>query len=154
MDGFSDFQNIYIDPESFNFWKNNGYYREGTILVKEIIAAAEQTDLPIGKTYLQGKVLRLSAMVKDTIKFPDVPGGWEDFSYTNEDGTFKKYSNPIGEAKGCIECHKLTKEGSGPFSEHHIVLRDAKNFGKGNPENLDDRSQLPSNKIKLLRDLK
>jgi len=153
MDGFSDFQNIYIDPISFEFWKNKGYFREGTIIVKEIIAASEETNLPIGKTYLQAQVLRLSAMIKDTTRFPDAPGGWEYFSYTNEDGTFKKYSNPIGN-KGCIACHKLTNEGSGPFVEHHMILREARGFGNGNPENLDDRSILPSHNIKLLRDLK
>lgn len=153
MTGFSDFQNIYIDPISFSFWKEYGYFKEGTVLVKEVIAAAEEMDFPIGKTYSQGKVLRLSAMVKDTVRFPNVPGGWEYFTYTNKDGTFKKKSEPVGD-KGCIECHKLSKAGSGPFYEHHAPLRDAKGFGKGSPENLDDRSVLPSEKIRLLRDVK
>jgi len=154
MIAFTDFQNIYIDPVSFAFWKENGYFREGTILVKEIIAAIDETNISIGKTYLQGKVLRTSALVKDSIRFPDVPGGWEYFTFTNEDGTYKKKSEPVGLKKGCIQCHMLTEAGSGPFAEHHAPLRDAKKFGKGSPENLDDRSVLPSENLKLLRDLK
>jgi len=151
-DGFSDFQNVYIDPVSFEFWKENGYFREGTILVKEVIAAIDQTDIPIGTTLLQGKVLRASAMVKDTVRFPDAPGGWEYFSFTNPDGTFKKQTNKVGVERACIACHALTKAGHGPFVEHQAPLRDAQGFGKGSPENLDDRSSLPSNQLKLLRD--
>ncbi|WP_048506802.1 cytochrome P460 family protein [Chryseobacterium angstadtii] len=137
---FPDFQNIYIDPESYEYWKENGYFREGTIFVKELIRKGD-TISPIGKGFYQGEAYSLSATIKDTVRFPNSPGGWEYFKYTDyEKGILTESSPALGGS--CISCHSNAKAGYGPFHELYMVLRDAKKAGKNNPENLNTRGGL------------
>lgn len=137
---FPDFQNIYIDPESYQFWKENGYYREGTILVKELIRKGD-TVAPIGKGYWEGEAYSLSATIKDTARFPHAPGGWEYFKFADyTKGVLSETSPVLGGA--CISCHSAAKEGYGPFTELYMPMRDARGFGKGNPENSNKRKGL------------
>lgn len=137
---FPDFQNIYIDPESYAFWKKNAYYREGTIFVKELIRKGD-TISPIGKGFFQGDAYSLSATIKDSVRFPEAPGGWEYFKYTNYDkGTLTESSLQLGGA--CISCHSNTKAGYGPFTEFYMPMREAKGFGDNSPENLNTRKGL------------
>lgn len=137
---FPDFQNIYIDPESYAFWKKNGYYREGTMFVKELIRKGD-TISPIGKGFFQGDAYSLSATIKDSVRFPEAPGGWEYFKFTDyEQGILAEASPKLGGA--CITCHSNAKAGYGPFTEFYMPLRDAKGFGDDNPENLNIRKGL------------
>lgn len=150
---FPDFQNIYIDPVSYEFWKNNGYFREGTVMVKELLHATDQKTLPIGTGFVQGNSYDIAVTIKDTVRFPDVPGGWEYFHFgEDENGNYADFSKKIGKSDGCIACHSQAKAGYGPFPELYAPLRDAKGFGKGNPENLKNKKDLPSNQLKLLKD--
>lgn len=130
---FPDFQNIYIDPESYAFWKENGYYREGTIMVKELIRKGD-TVSPIGRGFWQGEAYSLSATVKDTIRFPDAPGGWQYFKYTDYEKGLLTDASPMLGGK-CISCHSNTKAGYGPFIELYMPMRDARGYGKDDPEN-------------------
>jgi len=137
---FPDFQNIYIDPESYRFWKENGFYREGTIFVKELLRRGD-TVSPIGKGFFQGNHYSLSATIKDTIRFPDVPGGWQYFKFTNYEAMNLNPSSPaLGAA--CYTCHSHTAKGYGPFTELYPILLDARNYGKDNPENRNTRKGL------------
>lgn len=137
---FPDFQNIYIDPESYQFWKENGYFREGTILVKELIRKGD-TISPIGRGFYQGEAYSLSATIKDTARFPDAPGGWQYFKYTDYEKGILTETSPMLGAK-CISCHSNAKAGYGPFVELYTVMHDAKGFGKDNPENGNTRPGL------------
>lgn len=148
---FPDFQNIYIDPVSYNFWKENGYYREGTMFVKELIRKGETTS-PIGNGFFQGEAYSLSATIKDTLRFPNAPDGWEYFKYTDyEKGLLTDVSKPLGGS--CISCHHQTKAGYGPFTEFYLPLRDAKNYGIDNPENLNTRKGLSAKMSESMREL-
>lgn len=145
---FPDFQNIYIDPESYRFWKENGYYRNGTIFVKELIHQGDSIS-PIGKGFFQGEAYSVAAAIKDSIRFPDVPGGWQYFDYFSKDGVLLGTSPALGGA--CISCHAKAAAGYGAFTEFYLPLRDAKGFGKGNPENLDTRKTAISNAMKEIK---
>ena len=150
---FPDFQNVYIDPVSYEFWKNNGYFREGTIMIKELLHATDQTSLPIGTGFVQGNAYDIAVTIKDTVRFPNVPGGWEYFHFgEDENGDYDDFASNIGKKDGCIACHSQAKAGYGPFPELYAPLRDAKGIGKNNPENLKNRKTLPSNQLKLLKD--
>lgn len=137
---FPDFQNIYIDPESYEFWKENGYYREGTIMVKELIRKGD-TIAPIGRGFFQGEAYSLSATIKDTARFKDMPGGWQYFKYADYEKGLLTESSPMLGTK-CTGCHSRSQAGLGPFTEYYLVLRDAKSIGKENPENLATRKGL------------
>ena len=137
---FPDFQNVYIDPDGFKFWQEKGYFKDGTILVKELIRQGE-TDSPVGKGFFQGEAYSFSATVKDSKRFPDAPGNWQYFKLADyEKGVLTKTSAALG--GGCIACHAKAKAGNGPFVELYMPMRDAKGFGKGAPENLDTRGGL------------
>ncbi len=147
---FPDFQNIYIDPPSYAFWKENGYYREGTIFVKELIRKGE-TVSPIGKGFWQGEAYSLSATVKDSTRFSYAPGGWEYFKFTDYDkGVLTASSPALG--GNCINCHSRTEAGYGPFTDLYMPLRDAKKFGKGAPENEQTRKGLAARMPALLQE--
>jgi len=137
---FPDFQNIYIDPESYTFWKENGYYRNGTIFVKELIRKGD-TIAPIGRGFFQGEAYSLSATIKDSVRFPDAPGGWQYFKFTDYKSGVLTASSPMLGGK-CISCHSNAQAGYGPFTEFYLPLRDAKGYGKDNPENSDKRKGL------------
>lgn len=150
---FPDFQNVYIDPVSFDFWKENGYFREGTVMVKELLWATKQRTLPIGQGFVQGDAYDIAVTVKDTLRFPDVPGGWEYFHFgEDEGGNYKESTVVVGKSLGCIACHSRSEAGYGPFPELYAPLRDAKKFGKDSPENLKNRGSLPSGKLDHLVD--
>lgn len=137
---FPDFQNVYIDPVGYRFWKQNGYFRDGTIFVKELIRKGE-TNSPVGTGFFQGEAYSLSITVKDSKRYPDAPGGWQYFKFADyEKGVLTKTSAALG--GGCIACHASAKAGHGPFVELYMPMRDAKGFGKGSPENLDTRPGL------------
>lgn len=143
---FPDFQNIYIDPDSYRFWKENGYYRNGTIFVKELIHTGD-TISPIGKGFYQGDAYSVAATIKDSVRFPEAPGGWEYFDYSLEKGVLPETSPALGGS--CIECHSKSAAGHGAFTELYLPMRDAKGFGKGNPENLNTRkSSMPNSSMK------
>ena len=137
---FPDFQNIYIDPESFKFWKQNGTYREGTILVKELIRKGP-TESPIGKGFWQGDYYSISATIKDSKRFPKAPGGWGYFKFTNPATGKLNPTSPLLQG-ACVACHAQAAAGNGPFTELYAPMRDAKGFGSGSPEDLDTRKGL------------
>jgi hypothetical protein len=137
---FPDFQNVYMDPEGYQFWKENGYYKEGTIFVKELLRKGD-TISPIGRGFYQGAHYSLSATIKDTLRFPDVKGGWQYFKFTNYKQQLLNGTSPALGGK-CISCHKASKLGYGPFTEYYPILLDAKNYGKDNPENRATRAGL------------
>lgn len=137
---FPDFQNVYIDPESYAYWKEEGHFREGTILVKELLRKGDTTS-PIGNGFYQGPHYSLSATVKDSKRFPEMPGGWQYFKFTDYEKMLLNPSSPaLGEA--CHSCHAKSKKGYGPFTEFYPVLLDAQNYGQDNPENRNTRKGL------------
>lgn len=137
---FPDFQNVYMDPESYQFWKENGYYKEGTIFVKELLRKGD-TISPIGRGFYQGPHYSLSCTIKDTVRFPDVKGGWQYFKFTNYKKQLLDETSPALGGK-CIGCHSASNGGYGPFTEFYPILLDAKNYGKDNPENRNTRAGL------------
>jgi len=139
---FPDFQNIYIDPESYQFWKENGYYREGTIFAKELMREGDSLS-HIGRGFYQGDFYSLAFTIKDTVRFPYAKGGWEYFDFTNFETLLLDETSAVLGVKGeCFSCHNVNKDGQGPYTEFYPILLDAKNYGKGNPESKSERAGL------------
>ena len=40
---FPEFHNVYIDPVSWAYWKDNGKFRDGTIIIKELVGVGSQS---------------------------------------------------------------------------------------------------------------
>ena len=77
---FPEFHNVYIDPASFASYKKSGEFPEGTVVLKELVSVGSK-EMPSGKGYFQGDFVSLEAMVKDTKRFQEEPGGWAFFRF-------------------------------------------------------------------------
>ena len=56
---FPEHHNVYIDPKSWEHWKETGTFRDGTILVKELVSVGSKAAVS-GQGYFQGEFIGLS----------------------------------------------------------------------------------------------
>jgi hypothetical protein len=135
---FPEFHNVYIDPVSYQEYKQTGKFRDGTILVKELLSVGGK-EATSGKGYFQGAFIGLEAELKSSQHFPQEPGNWAYFSFTHKDGaTLKKKAKAFPTAS-CNACHAAAAKDDFVFMQYYPVLGAAKN-AKMNPENKDRRS--------------
>ncbi|MBL4605710.1 MAG: cytochrome P460 family protein, partial [Flavobacteriaceae bacterium] len=75
---FPEFHNVYISPESYNHWKKNGTWKDGTILIKELVSVGTKAAVS-GNGYFMGEFIGLEATIKSKKHFPNEPGNWAYF---------------------------------------------------------------------------
>jgi len=120
---FPEFHNVYIHPEDYGYWEANGAFRDGTILVKELVSVGS-TQAVSGKGYFQGEFQGLEAAVKDSKAFPDEPGNWAYFSFGHAlplAATAKAFATAQ-----CNSCHQASAAEDFVFTQYYPVLRAAK----------------------------
>jgi hypothetical protein len=100
---FPEFHNTYMDPDSFAYVEKTGEYRDGTVIVKELLSVGskEQTS---GKGYFQGEFIGLEVSIKDSKRFPNEPGNWAYFSFGHKYPL--KTEAAISAAASCNSCHE------------------------------------------------
>lgn len=119
---FPEFHNVYIDPLSFSAYKQSGEFPEGTVILKELVSVGSKA-MDSGAGYFQGEFVSLEAMVKDTKRFQEEPGGWAFFRF----GEAPNYK-PTGarmKTASCNSCHAGASEDY-VFTDTYPVLRAAK----------------------------
>jgi hypothetical protein len=121
---FPEFHNVYIDIASYDEYAKTGKYREGTVLVKELVAVGGKS-ASSGKGYFQGEFIGLEAVVKSSKHFPEEPGHWAFFSFTAEKGQPEIQTAKAFPTASCNSCHAGAQEDY-VFSEYYPVLRAAK----------------------------
>ena len=77
---FPDFHAVYIDPESYAEYEKTGKFRDGTVMVKELVAVGAK-EASSGKGYFMGDFIGLETAIKDSKRFKDEPGNWGYFSF-------------------------------------------------------------------------
>ncbi len=135
---FPEFHNVYLDRLSYEQYKQTGKFRDGAIIVKELVGVGTKASFS-GKGYFQGEYLGVEAMIKSAERFPREPGNWGFFRFTDEEaaaqgrlGSPKEVASAAPTAS-CTTCH--TSGGQDyVFTQHYPVLRAARN-AKDNPEN-------------------
>lgn len=136
---FPEFHNVFIDPVSYEHYKETGTWREGTILVKELVSVGTKAAVS-GNGYFMGDFIGLEATIKSSEYFPEEPGNWAYFSFTNPETGILKSVAAAFETNSCNACHNTSASDDFVFTQHYPVLRAAKNVGKGiNPENSSQR---------------
>ena len=118
---FPEFHNVYIDPTSWNHWKKTGEFRDGTIIVKELVSVGAKESAS-GHGYFQGEFNGIAATVKDSKRYPDRPGNWAYFTF---DG-YEAKQGAIQADEACAACHKANAAQDMVFIQHYPVLRAAK----------------------------
>lgn len=120
---FPDFHNVYIHPGDYAHWKQTGKFRDGTVIVKELVAVGTK-QATSGKGYFMGDFIGLETLVKDSKRFANEPGNWAFFSFGH------KY--PLAESTApqpsfaCSACHQGNAETDYVFTQYYPVLRAAK----------------------------
>ncbi len=136
---FPEFHNVYIDPQSYDYWKAKGEWREGTILVKELISVDSKIAAS-GNGYFMGEFIGLEATIKSKKHFPNEPGNWAYFSFTNPKGGDLANTGKAFATAQCNSCHNSSADDDFVFTQHYPVLIAAKGIGANvTPENAASR---------------
>jgi len=125
---FPEFHNVYIDPDSWAHWKREGEFRDGTILMKELVSVGSKAAVS-GNGYFQGDFLGLEATIKSKKHFPNPnePGNWAYFSFSTPDHKTLSKTASAFPAAACNACHEGAAAHDFVFTQYYPVLR----FGKG-----------------------
>lgn len=120
---FPEFHNVYIHPSDFAEYKSTGKFRDGTILVKELVSVGAKKATS-GQGYFMGDFIGLEAAIKDSQRFPNEPGYWAYFSFGH------KYPLASTAAKqpvaNCNSCHGPNAADDYVFTQYYPVLGAAK----------------------------
>ena len=137
---FPEFHNVYIDPKSWAHWKENGEFRDGTILIKELVAVGSKAAVS-GNGYFQGGFVGLEATIKSKKHFPDEPGNWAYFSFSTPDHKTLTTTAKAFPAESCNACHQSAAAHDWVFTQYYPVLSAGQGTGSiaigGNNSNLD-----------------
>ncbi len=116
---FPEFHNVYIHPNNVAYYKANGSFPDGTILVKELVSVGS-TQAVSGNGYFQGDFIGLEAAVKDVEHFPNEPSNWAYFSFG--------HSYPLTDTatafptESCNACHQAVAAEDFIFTQYYPVL--------------------------------
>ena len=119
---FPDFHAVYIDPESYAEYEKTGKFRDGTVMVKELVGVGDK-EASSGKGYFMGDFIGLETAIKDSKRFKDEPGNWGYFSFGHK-YPLKKEAEKISSAN-CNACHQGNAAQDYVFTQFYPVLRAA-----------------------------
>lgn len=120
---FNEFHNVYIDPDSFAHFQKSGEFRDGTIIIKELVRVGTK-EASSGKGYFMGDFAGLESSIKDSKRFKDEPGNWAYFSFGERKYPLKKETGKES-ATDCNSCHQSSADTDYVFSQYYPVLRAA-----------------------------
>ncbi|MGK0272752.1 MAG: hypothetical protein ACI88H_003428 [Cocleimonas sp.] len=125
---FPEHHNVYIDPESWAQWKKDGTFRDGTILMKELVSVGSKAAVS-GAGYFQGEYIGLEATIKSKKLFPNDAGNWGYYSFSGKDHkTLTKTAKPFP-AASCNACHAAAAADDFVFTQYYPVLSQGKAKG-------------------------
>jgi len=127
---FPEHHNVYIDPKSWAHWKKTSEFRDGTILMKELVSVGSKSGVS-GNGYFQGDFIGLEATIKSKKHFPNEPGNWSYFSFSNADLKTLKKSAKAFPTASCNACHAGAAADDWVFTQYYPVLRGGKGKGDG-----------------------
>jgi hypothetical protein len=126
---FPEHHNVYIDPKSWAHWKKTGEFRDGTILMKELVSVGAKAAVS-GNGYFQGDYIGLEATIKSKHHFPDEPGNWAYYSFSTPDHKTLTSSAKAFPAASCNACHAAAAADDFVFTQYYPVLRAGKAAGE------------------------
>ena len=119
---FPEFHSVYMDPESFAHYEKTGEFRDGTVMIKELITVGSK-EATSGKGYFMGDFRGLEASIKDSKRFKDEPGSWAYFSFGHKYPLKAEATKQA--AASCNACHQTSAAKDDVFSQYYPVLRAA-----------------------------
>jgi hypothetical protein len=125
---FPEFHNVYIDPESWAHWKKTGTFRDGTILMKELVSVGSKAGVS-GKGYFMGEFVGLEATIKSKQHFPNEPGNWAYYSFSSKDHKTLSETAKAFPTSACNSCHAGAAKDDFVFTQFYPVLSAGKGTG-------------------------
>lgn len=126
---FPELHNVYIDPKSWEHWKNKGEFRDGTIIIKELVSVGSKAAVS-GKGYFMGEFVGLEATIKSKKHFKDEPGNWAYFSFSSADHKTLSETAKAFPTTSCNSCHANAAADDFVFTQYYPVLSAGKAKGK------------------------
>jgi hypothetical protein len=125
---FPEHHNVYIDPQSWAHWKETGTFRDGTILIKELVSVGSKAAVS-GQGYFQGEFIGLEATIKSKAEFPDEPGNWAYFSFSGAGHKTLTTAATAFPSAACNACHQGAAADDFVFTQYYPVLSAGKGAG-------------------------
>jgi hypothetical protein len=119
---FPDFHAVYVEPESYAHYEKTGEYRDGTVIIKELVGIGAK-EAASGKGYFMGDFIGLETAVKDSKRFKDEPGNWAYFTFGHHYPLKEEATKQ--NAAACNACHQASAAKDYVFSQYYPVLRAA-----------------------------
>jgi hypothetical protein len=119
---FPDFHAVYIDPDSYAEYQKTGKFRDGTVMVKELVGIGAH-EASSGKGYFMGDYIGLETSIKDSKRFKDEPGNWGYFSFGHKYPLKEEVAK--NSVASCNNCHQSTAAQDYVFTQYYPVLRAA-----------------------------
>ncbi len=117
---FPEFHAVYMDPDSFSHYERTGEFRDGAVMVKELVGVGAR-EATTGKGYFMGDFVGLEVPIKDSKRFKDEPGSWAYFSFGHK--LPLKAEAAKNAAASCNECHQNSAAKDFVFRQFYPVLR-------------------------------
>ena len=125
--------NAYVEPNAFAAYVKTGKWADGTQIVKEISAIRVGKDCdsttylcktPLGSGIFEEEYTGIGMMVKDSERFPSVPGNWGYFAFFRTGSTYEPTAK-LRPQDQCAFCHvNLASDTDYVISKAHLVLRE------------------------------
>ena len=106
---FPEFHNVYVEPENFRYYRKNGIFPEGTVLVKELVLTQVgpypdgSLDSASGRGFFPSVLHGLDVMVKDSKRFSST-NNWGFFTFGHQAPPYKSMAKLMS-AGECAYCH-------------------------------------------------
>ena len=126
---FPELHNVYIDPKSWEHWINKGEFRDGTIIIKELVSVGSKAAVS-GKGYFMGEFVGLEATIKSKKHFENEPGNWAYFSFSSADHKTLSKTAKAFPSTSCNSCHAGAAADDFVFTQYYPVLSAGKAKGK------------------------
>jgi hypothetical protein len=119
---FPEFHAVYIDPESFAHWEKTGTFRDGTVIVKDLVSVGSKKAAS-GNGYFMGDFTGIEVSIKDSKRFKDEPGFWAYFDFGKKQPFKQEVSKHPTAA--CNTCHQDHAKTDWVFTQYYPVLHAA-----------------------------
>jgi hypothetical protein len=118
---FPEFHNVYMDPESYQEFKETGTFPDGTVMIKETLGIGGKS-AESGNGYFMGDFIGLFAGVKDSKRFVEEPDHWAFFTFRESAGEKMKKSAEALPAQACSSCHQAGAN-ERVFTQYYPILK-------------------------------
>jgi len=125
---FPEFHHVYIDPASHAHYSQTGKFREGTVIVKELVLVGGKK-ASSGRGYFEGDYSGLEIAHKSAKRYPKEPGNWAYYSFGHVPPPYSATAKAQA-TESCATCHESLADDDMVFAQYYPNLRAARPAGK------------------------